>query len=115
MVFLLILVTADIGMGFTVINHTTNTRENVDKLWWHSPLKYADKCTTPTLFIHSDRDYRCWMVEGLSMFTALKMHGCESRLCLFKGENHELSRSGKPQNRVRRMEEILGWMDKYLK
>ena len=84
-------------------------------MWWHSPLKYADKCVTPTLFIHSDRDYRCWMVEGLSMFTALKMHGCESRLCLFKGETHELSRSGKPQNRIRRMEEILGWMDKYLK
>lgn len=107
--------TADIGMGFTVINHTTKTRENVDKLWWHSPLKYADKCTTPTLFIHADSDYRCWMVEGLSMFTALKLHGCESRLCLFKGENHELSRSGKPQNRIRRMEEILNWMDKYLK
>lgn len=49
------------------------------------------------------------------MFTALKMHGVESRLCLFKGETHELSRSGKPQNRIRRMEEILGWMDKYLK
>jgi len=107
--------TSDIGLSFTVNNQATTTRENVDKMWWHSPLKYADKCVTPTLFIHSDRDYRCWMVEGLSMFTALKMHGCESRLCLFKGETHELSRSGKPQNRIRRMEEILGWMDKYLK
>jgi len=107
--------TSDIGISFTPNNQATTTREDVDKLWWHSPLKYADNCVTPTLFIHSDRDYRCWMVEGLSMFTALKMHGCESRLCLFKGETHELSRSGKPQNRIRRMEEILGWMDKYLK
>jgi len=107
--------TSDIGASFTRTNHTVITRENVDKLWWHSPLRYADKCTTPTLFIHADRDYRCWMVEGLSMFTALKMHGCESRLCLFHDETHELSRSGKPQNRIRRMEEILGWMDKYLK
>ncbi len=107
--------TSDIGVSFTPNNISTCTRENVEKLWWHSPLKYADRCKTPTLFIHSDRDYRCWMVEGLSMFTALKMHGCESRLCLFKGETHELSRSGKPQNRIRRMEEILGWMDKHLK
>ena len=107
--------TSDIGISFTPNNQATTTRENVDKLWWHSPLKYADNCKTPTLFIHSDRDYRCWMVEGLSMFTALKMHGVESRLCLFKGETHELSRSGKPRNRIRRMEEILGWMDKYLK
>ena len=107
--------TSDIGLSFTRNNQDTITRENVDKLWWHSPLKYADNCVTPTLFIHSDRDYRCWMVEGLSMFTAIKMHGCASRLCLFKNETHELSRSGKPQNRIRRMEEILGWMDKYLK
>ncbi|MBQ9951592.1 MAG: S9 family peptidase [Clostridia bacterium] len=107
--------TSDIGISFTPNNQATTTREDVDKLWWHSPLKYADNCKTPTLFIHSDRDYRCWMVEGLSMFTALKMHGVESRLCLFKGETHELSRSGKPRNRIRRMEEILGWMDKYLK
>ena len=55
------------------------------------------------------------MVEGLSMFTALKIHGCPARMCLFKGENHELSRSGKPRNRIRRMEEILNWMDQYLK
>ncbi|MBR5502760.1 MAG: S9 family peptidase [Oscillospiraceae bacterium] len=107
--------TSDIGPFFTPNNQATTTREDVEKLWWHSPLKYADNCTTPTLFIHSDADYRCWMVEGLSMFTALKMHGCEARMCLFKGETHELSRSGKPQNRIRRMEEILGWMDKYLK
>ncbi|MBQ4093842.1 MAG: S9 family peptidase [Oscillospiraceae bacterium] len=107
--------TSDIGPFFTPNNQATTTREDVDKMWWHSPLKYADNCTTPTLFIHSDSDYRCWMVEGLSMFTALKMHGCEARMCLFKGETHELSRSGKPQNRIRRMEEILGWMDKYLK
>jgi len=107
--------TADIGLSFTPNNQATTTREDVDKLWFHSPLKYADNVKTPTLFIHSDRDYRCWMVEGLSMFTALKMHGVESRLCLFKGETHELSRSGKPRNRIRRMEEILGWMDKYLK
>ena len=107
--------TSDIGTFFTPNNQAAITRENVDKLWWHSPLKYADKCTTPTLFIHSDADYRCWMVEGLSMFTALKMNGCPARLCLFKGETHELSRSGRPQNRIRRMEEIVGWMDKYLK
>lgn len=107
--------TSDIGPTFGPNNQAVITRENVEKLWWHSPLKYADRCNTPTLFIHSDQDYRCWLVEGVSMFTALKYHGCEARMCLFKGENHELSRSGKPRNRIRRMEEILGWMNKHLK
>ncbi len=49
------------------------------------------------------------------MFTALKYHGVESRLCLFRGENHELSRSGKPKHRVRRLTEIDEWFKKFIK
>ena len=33
----------------------------------------------------------------------------------FHGENHELSRGGKPKGRIRRLQEITAWMDKYLK
>ncbi len=106
--------TSDIGYSFTYNHQGARTRDNMEQLWEHSPLKYADRCVTPTLFIHSDRDYRCWMAEGLSMFTALKMHGCESRMVLFHDETHELSRSGRPQNRIKRMEEIRDWMKKYL-
>ena len=84
-------------------------------LWDISPLKYADRAVTPTLFIHSDHDFRCWMVEGIQMFTALKMHGVDSRLCLFADETHELSRSGKPENRIARLDEMMAWFDKYLK
>lgn len=107
--------TSDIGYGFTYYHQGSRTRENVEKLWAHSPLQFAPSCTTPTLFIHSDKDMRCWMVEGISMFNALQMNGCDSRLVLFHDETHELSRSGKPKNRIKRMEEILAWFDKYLK
>lgn len=81
----------------------------VKKMWEQSPLKYADKVKTPTLFINSDEDYRCYHVEGLQMFTALKFYGIESRLVLFRGENHELSRSGLPHHRIRRLKEIRDW------
>ena len=107
--------TTDIGYFFTPSQISSDTRTDVEKLWWHSPLKYAPNAKTPTLFIHSEQDYRCWMSEGLSMFTALKRNGTPTRLVLFHGENHELSRSGKPQNRIRRMEEIVAWFDRYLK
>ncbi len=86
-----------------------------DKLWWHSPLRYADRAKTPTLFIHSEQDYRCWLPEGIQMFTALKYHGVETRLVMFREENHELSRSGKPKHRIRRLEEIVAWFDRHLK
>ena len=55
------------------------------------------------------------MAEGLQMFTALKDKGVPARLCLFHGENHELSRSGKPKHRIRRLEEITSWFEKYSK
>ena len=54
--------------------------DDTEKLWWHSPVKYARACTTPTLFIHSDEDYRCPMAEGLQMYTALVDLGVESKL-----------------------------------
>jgi acylaminoacyl-peptidase len=107
--------TTDIGYFFEEDQMGTDPWIDIDKVWWHSPLKYADKVKTPTLFIHSAQDYRCWVPEALQMFTALKYFGVEARMCLFKGENHELSRSGKPKNRITRLREITDWFDKYLK
>ena len=107
--------TTDIGYYFNADQNQATPWINHDKLWWHSPVKYADKAKTPTLFIHSEEDYRCWIAEGLQMFTALKYHGVDARLCMFRGENHELSRSGKPKHRIKRLEEITNWFEKYLK
>ena len=107
--------TSDIGTLFAERQILATTHTNLDKMWKQSPLKYADRCTTPTLFIHSEEDYRCWMVEALQMYSTLIHHGVPTRLCLFHGENHELSRGGKPKGRIRRLQEITAWMDKYLK
>lgn len=107
--------TTDIGYYFNADQMQSTPWDNVEKMWFHSPLKYANQAVTPTLFIHSEEDYRCWIGEGLQMFTALKYHGVDARLCMFRGENHELSRSGKPRHRVRRLEEITNWFEKYLK
>ena len=49
------------------------------------------------------------------MFAALKYFGVPSKAFLFGGENHELSGSGKPLHRIRRLKEMLGWFDHYLK
>lgn len=105
----------DIGYFFVEDQISATPWNDHDKLWWHSPMRYADKVKTPTLVIHSDEDYRCWVNEGYQMFTSLRYHGVESRMCVFKGENHELSRSGKPKSRIRRLEELTNWFNKYLK
>lgn len=105
---------SDIGAPFGRDQMAAGVWDDVERVWAQSPLKYADKVKTPTLFLHSDADYRCPLAEGLQMFYALCYHGVESRMCIFKGENHELSRSGKPKHRIRRLKEITEWLAKYL-
>ena len=107
--------TSDIGHLFADDQIAANAWDNPEKMWDTSPLKYAANVTTPTLFIHSDNDYRCWIGEGYQMFNALKMRGVESRMCVFHGENHDLSRTGKPDNREKRLNEIFDWLNTHLR
>lgn len=106
---------SDIGFYFATDQCGADFFENPEKLWAHSPVRYAANVKTPTLFIHSDEDYRCPLEQGLQMYTALSDRGVPARLALFHGENHELSRSGKPKHRVRRLTEITNWFEKYSK
>ena len=87
---------------------------DADTLWKHSPLKYVDNAKTPTLFLHSDQDYRCPLPEAMQMMQAMTVRGVETRLIVFHGETHELSRSGKPKHRIRRLEEITGWFEAHV-
>ena len=109
--------TSDIGGEFARDQMGLGDRgtvwNRVEKLWEHSPLKYLDHCTTPTLVIHSDEDYRCPLSEGYQIYCALQQRGVESRMVIFQGENHELSRSGKPRHRIRRLKEITEWFQKH--
>lgn len=106
---------SDIGPDDNLFENQATIDQNPEIFWKHSPLKYADQVKTPTLFIHSDQDFRCPLLEGMQMLHALLWHGVAARMCLFHGENHELSRSGKPAHRIRRLDEMLNWFNYYLK
>ena len=106
---------ADIGCTFDMDQVDGDPWNDHQKVWDQSPLQYADRARTPTLFIHSFEDYRCLLQEGMQMYNALVYHGVPARMCLFKGESHGLSRIGKPSNRQRRILEITAWMDRYCK
>lgn len=106
--------TSDIGPEF-VEDQQGAALDEPDKLWQHSPMRTIKTAVTPTLIIHSDEDYRCPIEQGYQMLTGLLHNGVEAKMVLFHGENHELSRSGKPVHRQRRLEEITQWMDDHLK
>lgn len=105
--------TADVGYNSVTDKNGGDIFHAEQLLWEQSPVKYADRVKTPTLFLHSDEDYRCPLEQGIQMYTAVTVQGVDTRLVIFKGENHSLSRSGKPANRIRRLEEMLAWIRKY--
>jgi dipeptidyl aminopeptidase/acylaminoacyl peptidase len=89
--------------------------EDLQKYWDHSPIKYIGNAKTPTLVIHSENDHRCPIEQGEQVFVALKRLGVATEFLRFPGEFHGLSRTGRTDRRVVRLDSIAGWFDKYMK
>lgn len=106
---------ADAAPLFLKSNLCPGETRTDERYWEQSPLKYVDAAITPTLFLHSLEDYVCYHAEALQMYAAFQRLGVPTRMVLFKGEHHGLSRVGRPRNRLRRLREITGWMDRYLR
>lgn len=51
-----------------------------------SPSKKREN--TPTLIIHSQRDYRLDVSQGFELFTALQLRGIPSKFLYFPDEGH---------------------------
>lgn len=106
--------TSDIGPRFAESQVPGNPWDDHDKLFAHSPFRYVSNIQTPLLIIHSEEDHRCPIEQAEQVFIALKRLRRTTQFVRFPGENHELSRSGKPKHRRERLERILGWFQKYL-
>lgn len=104
----------DIGYYYVEDQHVGLPWDGRPGPWDDSPLKYAANAKTPLLLIQSSDDFRCEASQSFQMFTAMKVLGVPCRMCFFHGENHELSRSGKPRNRLARLREISRWFDEML-
>lgn len=89
--------------------------ENLENYWRQSPMKYIGNAKTPTLVIHSEQDLRCAIEQGEQVFVALKKLGVDTELVRFPDESHGLSRGGRTDRRIDRLNHILRWFDRYLK
>jgi len=88
--------------------------DHPDRYWELSPIRAVANITAPLLIIHSEEDYRCPMEQAEQLFIALKRLGRAVEFVRYQGENHELSRSGKPKNRRDRLDRTIGWFDRHL-
>lgn len=80
-----------------------------------SPITYVEQIKTPLMLIEGEKDMRTPSAAGgEQLFRALKYLKRPVVMVQFPGETHELSRSGKPNHRIERLQHIVGWFDKYL-
>ena len=97
-----------------LLGSETTPWQDFDNYWQQSPISRIGSVTTPTLLIHSEQDMRCAQEQAEQVFVALQKRGIDAELVLFPDEEHGLSRSGRTDLRVARLEHMLRWFDTYL-
>ncbi len=73
-----------------------------------SPHLSAANFKTPTLVIHSQKDYRLDVSEGFQLFTTLQRRGVPSKMLYFPDEGHWIL---KPQNSQLWYRTVNDWVD----
>jgi len=105
---------SDIGYSFTQDQIWGNPWDDLEKLWKHSPLAYVKDINTPLLILHGEQDLRCPIEQGEQLFIALKRLGRTTEFIRFPGADHNLSRSGHPHLRVKRLSHIVRWFVEHI-
>ncbi|MGY5766085.1 S9 family peptidase [Brachybacterium sp. DNPG3] len=102
--------TSDIGSYFGD-EYIGTSAEDIAR---QSAFAIADQVRTPTLVIHAEQDLRCPLEQGTRYYAALRRAGVDAEMLIFPGEDHELTRSGRPRHRIERFEAVLGWWERIL-
>jgi len=106
---------SDFNWTFQEIFGNQAPYESIEQLWRCSPVRYLGSASTPTLVLHNEQDLRCAIEQGEQVFVALKKLGVPTEMVIFPDEPHGLSRTGRTDRRIVRLEAIRDWFDRYLK
>jgi dipeptidyl aminopeptidase/acylaminoacyl peptidase len=79
-----------------------------------SPITYAHTCTTPTLLIQGEHDWRCPAEQSEQFYTTLKANGCTVEMLRLPNSSHGGSIFGEPVIRRAQNEATLDWMNRYV-
>jgi dipeptidyl aminopeptidase/acylaminoacyl peptidase len=75
-----------------------------------NPIDHVKDWRVPMLVVHSDRDYRIPLTQGLGAFTALQRRGIPSEFLTYPDENHWVQ---KPHNSVLWHDTVNAWLKKW--
>ncbi len=80
-----------------------------------NPLYLIENIRTPLLIEHQEFDLRCPIEQAEQLYAQLKLRGRPVELHRYPEESHGMSRGGRPDRRVIRLEAIAGWFKKWMK
>ena len=106
--------TSDIGIYFGVEQMGGHPHEIPEVYEKCSPITYAHRCTTPTLMVQSELDWRCPAEQGEQFYTVLKANGCTVEMLRQPGGSHGASISGAVNLRRAHNDAMLDWFGRYV-
>jgi dipeptidyl aminopeptidase/acylaminoacyl peptidase len=106
--------TSDVGADFSVRELGGRPYEAEDVYRRCSPITYAHRCTTPTLFLQHENDFRCPAEQTEQFFTVLRVNGVPAEMLRFPGTPHGGSVIGPVGHRRAQNEALLDWMNRYV-
>jgi dipeptidyl aminopeptidase/acylaminoacyl peptidase len=105
---------SDIGVWFGVEQMGGHPHEVPETYRKCSPITYAHQCTTPTLLIQCEHDWRCPPEQSEQFYTVLRANGCIVEMLRQPGGSHGGSIGGTPPLRKSNLEYHLNWFNKYI-
>ena len=106
--------TSDIGIYFGVEQLGGHPHEIPEVYEKCSPITYAHRCTTPTLMVQSELDWRCPAEQGEQFYTVLKANGCTVEMLRQPGGYHGASIGGAVNLRRAHNDAMLDWFARYV-
>lgn len=79
-----------------------------------SPLTFAHQCTTPTLLIQGEHDWRCPTPESEQFYAVLKAVGCKVEMLRFPNSFHGGAIRGAVTARRAQNAALLDWMNRFV-
>ncbi|MBZ0277566.1 MAG: prolyl oligopeptidase family serine peptidase, partial [Anaerolineae bacterium] len=105
---------SDLGVWISVEELGGHPHEVPERYVKCSPITYAHRCTTPTLLVQGEHDFRCPAEQSEQFYTVLRANGCPVEMLRLPNSPHAGSIGGPPPLRRAQNEAMLEWFNRYI-
>lgn len=105
---------SDIGPWFAVEELGGHPHEIPEIYAKCSPITYAHRCTTPTLLVQGEWDWRCPAEQSEQFYSVLKVNGCPVEMLRLPRSPHAGTIMGRTEVRAAHNEAMMAWLERWV-